>query len=88
MIVYLGNSGALDNGKPLEGKLITTVNIPDVWTRSQALAAIKDRTNGLWVRHSSNATPDWVECDNDGLALDIAEYYGDIPIGRTEGEWK
>jgi hypothetical protein len=84
MIVQLGNDQAMDRDKPLEGKNITTITIPEDWSVADIVRAIS-HPDGLWIRHSAAETPAWVEADgNPEVAQALADHYG-IAIGRTKG---
>jgi hypothetical protein len=87
-VVRLGNTaarhGATDNYEDLPGNRVTTVHIPDSYTRQEALRTIW-HDDGLWTRHSSQP-PAWVECGEEpGLASALSAVY-DCPIGRPE-DW-
>ena len=78
--VILGNPAALDGGRVLDGKQITTVNIPTDYTPAECLATIADG-DGVWRNHSGASAPEWVESDDPDLAEAISAHYG-CPIGR------
>lgn len=77
--VYLGNSSALDAGRPIAGTQVTQVVFMDedgLVCRMRTLT----HEDGIWIRHST-AKPAWVESDDAELEATIADYY-DCPIGR------
>src|SRR5689334_4065676 len=98
MRVLLGNSAAkeayrTDSGelshRPLSGRRITTISIPDNYTLIEAVSSVVAQ-DGAWNHHSqgndpADASPDWVESDNDALASLLAQHF-ECPIGRPE-EW-
>jgi hypothetical protein len=92
--VLIGNSAAKHrpNGEdePLEGRRITTVNLPDLdngWTLMEQVRAVVDH-DGVWNNHSqgpnvADSTPDWVEADDPNFARLIASALG-TTVGRPK----
>jgi len=80
-VVQLGNPNPIG----VEGKSVTTANIPDVYTMSERLRTLF-HDDGLWPQHSLASAPDWVECDDDATAEAISESTG-CPIGCPE-DWR
>ena len=99
MRVQLGNSAAKEAWRDGDGELqhravagarVTTVNIPDSYTFAEAVAAIT-AGDGVWNHHSqgdnvSDSTPDWVESDDEALAMVLGRALG-CPVGRPT-KWK
>lgn len=81
MRVELGNL----NPRGTAGPSITTVHVPDSDTADQALRSII-HDDGLWVVHSHDQKPAWVEADDPTFARRLAAYY-DVPVGRTD-DWE
>lgn len=94
-VVHLGNTAAVhgtrdeETGRAtveLPGNRVTTVTIPDTYTRQEAIRTVW-HPDGLWVQHSTAAGPAWVECDDDPeLASALGIIYG-CPVGRPE-DWE
>ena len=85
--VLLGNPSAIDAGRPIAGHQITTVDLPDSYTRAEQLRTLfhlDATTAGVWPSHSAAPAPSWVECDTDpDLAAAISEETG-CSIGRPD----
>lgn len=97
-VVRLGNSSAHqhvtrtnENGEaetvkePIPGNQVTTVNIPDSYTRQEAVRTVW-HPDGVWAHHSSAPAPNWVESDDPELATVLGMIYG-CPVGRP-AEWE
>lgn len=83
-IVKLGNSAAIDRGKHLPGRRVTTVVIQDEASLPQRMRTIT-HADGIWPHHSWEPAA-WVECDQDNeLQTALAEHF-DCPIGRPD-DW-
>lgn len=84
-LILMGNTAALDRGKPMPpGNRITSFRVPDGYSTTEALHSITDPGDGAWIRHSA-APPAWVESDDPILAAAISEHYG-CPVGRLATE--
>lgn len=92
--VRLGNNAAQHHipdeagdvvATPLEGNLVTSINIPDSYTRQEALRTVW-HPDGVWAQHSTAPGPAWVESDDPALAEALAAIYG-CPVGRPE-DWE
>lgn len=87
-LVLLGNPAAMDAGRPIEGHQITSVALPDFYTRAEQLRTLFHQdanTAGVWPSHSAAPAPSWVECPEDPeLAHAISEQCG-CPVGRPAG---
>jgi hypothetical protein len=86
---YLDEDGALRH-RPVEGARVTTVVIPDTYTLLEAAQAVA-ANDGVWNHHSQgdalmDTIPDWVESDNEALAVVLASQFG-CPVGRP-AKWK
>jgi hypothetical protein len=96
MHVQLGNEAAQhavgrdDNDQPihedLDGKRITTVQIPDDYTLAEAFQCITAPDGVAHHHFQAGTSPTWVESDSDGLAALLAEHFG-CKVGRPKG-WK
>lgn len=84
--VVLGNKAALDRGIAMTGHRITSLDVPAGYSDSEVVNAVADPRDGLWVRHSSDPGPAWVESDDEGVADLLAAHYG-CPVGRPKS-WK
>lgn len=99
MRVTLGNPAAKEAYRDADGVLrhrgvdgarVTTVVVPDSYTLLEAVAAVVG-ADGAWNHHSQgdevmDTVPDWVESDNEPLALLLATQLG-CPVGRPK-KWK
>ncbi len=79
-IVRLGNVAPLDNGRPIPGPQITTVQVPDSYTDEEAFVVIVHQ-DGTWPAHSASP-PAWVESDHSELEARLAAHYR-CPVGQT-----
>jgi hypothetical protein len=82
-IVLLGNSNALDNGRPLPGKRITELKVPEGDSVQEFLRTCF-HPDGLWPLHCQAPAPDWVEGDTE-LAKAVSLVTG-CPVGRPD-DW-
>ncbi|MGH8570989.1 MAG: hypothetical protein ACREX8_00230 [Gammaproteobacteria bacterium] len=65
---------------------ITRAVVPDEYTpRERFLAVTHDEgaNRGVWVSHSDQRAPVWVDSDDPGLADELAEFYF-CPIGAPQ----
>jgi len=99
MRVLLGNPAAKEayrdadgelRHRPVEGARVTTVVIPDSYGLLEAVTAVVAH-DGVWNNHSqgdlvTDTKPDWVESDDDALALLLSQSLG-CPVGRPK-KWK
>lgn len=100
MRVLLGNPAAKEAStnpttgairwRRLDGRRVTTVQIPDTYTLLEAVATITAQ-DGVWNNHSQgnnvdDYTPDWVASDNEALASLLASHFG-CPVGRPD-DWE
>lgn len=60
--------------RPIEGRQITTVAVPDGTPLLEALNTIVAAGDGVWDHHS-DAPPAWIESDNKVLEAALAEHY-------------
>lgn len=85
---YRADSGELSH-RPLTGRRITTIVIPDNYTLLEAVSSVTAQ-DGAWNHHSqgndpADVSPDWVESDDEALASLLAQHF-ECPVGRPE-EW-
>jgi hypothetical protein len=86
---YLNDEGELRH-RPVEGARVTTVVIPDTYSLLEAVTAVCAH-DGVWNHHSQgdavmDTLPDWVESDNEALALVLSQQFG-CKVGRP-AKWK
>lgn len=82
-LVLLGTFPALDSGRLLEGRKITTWQTWDgIYSTQELMRTISHPEEGFWPRHSPNP-PLWVESEDQELAEAISAHYG-CPIGRPD----
>lgn len=85
MLVELGNAKAVQQVttaegdtilEPVEGARVTTVNIPDENSLSEAFVVITD-PRGVWAAHSEQGEKaTWVYSDNAALQYLLAQHFG------------
>ena len=78
-----GEVAAVD--EPLDGNRVTTVHVPDSYTRQEAIRTVS-HDDGVWKRHSAAPGPDWVESDDEDLAAALGLIYG-CRVGRPD-DWE
>lgn len=82
-IVKLGNIAAIDRGRHLPGKRITTFKMGGETNLQERMRTIT-HADGIWPHHSFEPAA-WVESNDDELASALAEHFG-CPIGRPD-DW-
>lgn len=79
-VVYLGNRQAVEVTRdpddnlirtPLDGKLCTTVGIPDGWSVAETIQSLT-HPSGIWAWHSDADKPAWVASTDPALAQVLA----------------
>jgi hypothetical protein len=83
-VIYLGNHSPVEVTRDpddtlirtaLDGKLCTTVGIPDDWSTAETIQALT-HPSGVWAWHSDADKPAWVASDDPALAQVLSALWG------------